>query len=186
MNQPQWCYKPVDVPNLLEIQKEFQTILPEIIDMNVRYKYFHVDRSDIESKVPAFVEFLTSINLLDRWNYVAIVATIGDEEFAIHVDAVDWTTRCYALNLPIINCHDSYTVWYDAEINLDPIPGDETTNRKLARFCNEETAKEIDRMPAETCAWINISIPHRPYTKHKELRAIVSARFLPEIHDYFI
>ena len=183
--QPTWCFKPVDIPNLATIQSEFQAILPELIVTEVQYKYFHIDRDRIESKVPSYVEFLKSIGLLDRWNYSALIVTTSDEEFPIHVDAMDWTSRCFALNLPIQNCDDSYTVWYDTKINPDPIPGDETSNRSLARICYHENAIEVCRMPASMPAWINISLPHRPVTEHNKLRAIISARFKPELHDYF-
>lgn len=182
---PNWCFKPVDVPNLSEIQSEFQAILTELISLDERYKYFHIDRARIESKVPSYAKFLKSIGLLDRWQYSAVIVTTGNDEFPIHVDALDWTERCYALNLPIQNCDDSYTIWYDAKVNTDPIPGDETSNRLLARFCHPENAIEIARMPASTSAWVNIALPHRPVTDHNKLRAIVSARFKPELHDYF-
>ena len=181
--QPTWCFKPIDIPNLSTIQSEFQSILSELISMEVQYKYFHIDRARIESKVPSYVEFLKSIGLLDRWIYSALVVTTNDAEFPIHVDATDWTSRCFALNLPIQNCDDSYTVWYDAKINPNPIPGDETSNRSLARICYDAT--EICRMPATTPAWVNISVPHRPVTEHNKLRAVISARFDPELHDYF-
>ena len=184
MNKPTWFYKPVEVPNLSLIQKEFQMILPKLIKSDEKYKYFHIDRSLIESEVPNYVNFLKSIGLLDRWVYSAIIATDG-EEFVIHVDSLDWTERCFALNLPIQNCDDSYTIWYDAKVNVDPVPGEEKSHRKLARMCHPGTEKEICRMPANTPAWINVAIPHRPYTQHNRLRAIISARFSPELHDYF-
>ena len=184
ISQPTWYFKPIDVPNLLAIQSEFQLILSELISLDEKTKYFHIDRDRIKSKVPSYITFLDSIGLLDRWNYSAIIATTGDE-FPIHVDALDWSARCFALNIPIQNCEGSDTVWYDAIIDSTPIPGEETSNRKLARLCDHETAIEICRMPATTPAWINISLPHRPVTTHSKLRAIVSARFKPEIHDYF-
>lgn len=185
ITQPSWYFKPINVPNLSLIQSEFQTILAELISMEERVKYFHIDRDRIESKVPNYVAFLDSIGLLDRWIYSALVVTTSDEEFPIHVDALDWTSRCFALNLPIQNCDDSDTVWYDAIIDADPIFGDITSNRKLARLCHHETATEVCRMPALTPAWVNISLPHRPVTRHSRLRAIISARFKPELHDYF-
>lgn len=182
--QPSWFFKPIDVPNLLSIQNEFQVILSELISMEEKYKYFHIDRARIESNVPSYAKFLENIGLLDRWIYSALIVTTSNEEFPVHVDAMDWNSRCYALNLPIQNCDDSYTVWYDAKINTDPVPGDETSNRKLARLCYDAT--EICRMPATMPAWINISIPHRPVTYHNKVRAIISARFDPELHDYFL
>jgi hypothetical protein len=44
---------------------------------------------------------------------------------------------------------------------------------------------EIDRFPASQPAWINTSIPHNPITLHNKPRAVISARFFPEVHELF-
>ena len=42
---------------------------------------------------------------------------------------------------------------------------------------------EIERLDASQPAWVNTSIPHRPVSTHTRPRAILSARFNPELHD---
>ena len=98
--------------------------------------------------------------------------------------SLEWQRCCFGLNIPILNCEDSWTVWYDAETDLSP-EFNEYDVRKSARRCLSENAVELCRMPASTPAWVNISIPHRPVTTHNKLRAVISARFMPELHDYF-
>jgi hypothetical protein len=185
ISKPTWFYKTVDVPNLELIQQQFQEIVLELISLDEPIKYFHIDRALIENRVPSYAKLIDSLGLLDRWAYSAIIATNG-EEFPIHVDAIEWDRRCYALNLPVMNCDDSYTIWYDAEIEQDPIDPNPANKRSLAKGCVPGTAIEVCRMPAATPAWVNIALPHRPYTCHAKLRVVVSARFSPELHDYFI
>ena len=182
LQQPTWYFKPIDVPELVNIQREVNEILPQLILPETELTFFYIKRELLENKVPSYVKMLTRLNLLDRWTYSAVVTTHGEKEFPIHVDALEWESRCYGLNLPILNCEDSYTVWYDATIIHTPTTYAEDP-RNSARFCELQTAKEVCRMPANTPAWVNNSIPHRPVTNHTNLRAIISARFSPEVHD---
>ena len=179
---PSWYYKPIVVDNLNLIQEEFKKILPKLINTNEEISFFYIKRNIIESNVPSYVKLITDLGLIDRWVYSAVIITEGGKKFPIHVDALDWKNRCFGLNLPIQNCHDSWTVWYDAKVDQTPKLSDE---RESARICIEKDAREVCRMPANTPAWTNNTIPHRPYTEHNELRVIVSARFSPELHDYF-
>lgn len=182
LKQPDWFFKSIDVPELVDIQYELTSILPTLILPATELTFFYIKRELIQDNVPSYVKLLDRLNVLDRWTYSAIVTTQGNQEFPIHVDALDWETRCYGLNLPILNCEDSYTVWYDAPIDQTPTTY-ESDPRNSARFCNVDSAVELCRMPATTPAWVNISIPHRPQTYHTNLRAIISARFSPEVHD---
>lgn len=180
--KPSWYFKPIDVPELPDIQSEIIKILPQLILPNEEFTFFYIKREQIEDSVPSYRAMLSRLNLLDRWTYSAVVTTQGEKEFPIHVDSLDWENRCYGLNLPILNCEDSYTVWYDAIATDTPSIYGENL-RASARFYDTKTAKEVCRMPATTSAWINNSIPHRPVTNHTEFRAIISARFSPEVHD---
>jgi hypothetical protein len=182
MNQPFWFYKEISVPELTDIQQEVGQILTTLINDNTEIEFFYIDRNLLETSVPSYTKFLNRLGILDRWKYSAIITTQGNKEFPIHVDALEWKDRCYGLNLPILNCEDSDTVWYDAEV-IDKMPTNEQDRRNVARLCIAETAKEVCRMPASTPAWINVSIPHRPESKHTNLRAVISARFTPEVHD---
>lgn len=182
LKQPSWFFKSIDVPELIDIQFELAGILPTLITPDTELTFFYVKRELIQNSVPSYVKLLDRLNVLDRWTYSAIVTTQGNQEFPIHVDSLEWESRCYGLNLPVLNCEDSYTVWYDATIIDAPTTYAEDP-RNSARFCDISTAKEVCRMTATTPAWVNNSIPHRPVTNHTNLRAIISARFSPEVHD---
>lgn len=185
--KPNWLFKPVSVDNLEAIQVELITILyKEIPNFDNDRPTFHVTlRENIEFFAPLYTKFIESFGILDRWTHSAIITTNADYKFPIHVDNLGWEERCYGLNLPLINCEESFTVFYDAIIDPRPMYGKEN-DAATARLIRKGTiATEIDRFPASQPAWVNTSIPHNPITLHNKPRAVISARFFPEVHELF-
>ena len=180
---PLWHYKLIDVPNLKDIQEEtYNVLLQEIPDFEIsRPQFKYVLREKIEPFAPLYTDFIKSLGILDLWHYSAFVTTNKNIKFPVHVDSLNWKTRCYGLNIPVINCDGTETVFYDAEID-----DDEYTERQnpinSARLAKKVIA-EIDRVSADQPLWINTRIPHCPESSHDKPRAIISARFRPEIHD---
>jgi hypothetical protein len=183
--RPTWCWKPFDdVPELLEIQKEFQHIQQLQFPGLNQNDFLYVDKDILEHHAPVYCEFLKRIKLYKRRSDTALISSYGSKPFPIHIDGEDWENRCFALNLPVYNCDQSYTVWYKG--TRSGLPGgytDPNDNRSDAILYDEATAVEIDRMPASTPAIVNISVPHRPVTLHGKLRYLVSTRFGPELFD---
>ena len=182
---PLWRYKPITVDNLEAIQAELLPIL------NREYPAFEtgkptfcfVLREKIEPFAPLYTKFIDSFGILDRWHYSAFITITADYNFPIHVDSLNWQSRCYGLNIPLINCEDTYTVFYDVEIESEDVFG-KSDPMNSSRIIKKDTiATEIDRMPASQPAWVNTSIPHTPVSLHNRPRAIISARFRPELHD---
>ena len=183
-SNPKWLYKLIEVDNLKEIQKEIIPIIyKKIPNFSISPPQFiNIMREEIEPFAPLYTDFIKKFSMIDRWSWCAIISTNLGVDFNIHVDSTEWEKRCYGLNLPIINCEGTYTVWYDAEIE-DPI-FDENDFRSVARIQKPNTvANEIGRLDTSKPAWINTSIPHRPESTHKRPRAIISARFDPELHE---
>jgi len=181
---PKWLYKTIEVNNLRAIQAEILPIVFKKIPnfMTDRPQFMHVMRDEIEPFAPRYTEFIKQHGVIEKWHWSAIITTDLGVDFDIHVDSTDWKTRCYGLNIPIINCEDSYTVWYDAEIEGKVY--DESDFRSVVRIQKPNTvANEVGRLDTSQPAWINTSIPHRPESTHKRPRAIISARFDPELHD---
>ena len=89
----------------------------------------------------------------------------------------------YGLNLPILNCKDSYTVWYNTK------DGAGMTNYKKRYpttpfYLEKDVYEEIGRVSSMQPAFINVSIPHRPEVHASVDRIAITTRFTPEIHDY--
>lgn len=187
LKKPTWLHKPISVDNLEAIQEEMLPILyREIPNFDTAEPTFcFVLRPKIEKFAPLYTKFLESFGLLNRWYYSAFVTTNGDHKFSIHVDSLEWKTRSYGLNLPLINCDGTYTVFYDAEIETKP-EYDANNPVNSARLIKKDTTgTEIFRFPASQPAWVNTTIPHAPVSTHTKPRAIISARFNPEVHELF-
>jgi len=182
---PEWRYRPITVDNLEAIQEELIPILHrEYPDFNTGKPTFcFVLREKIEPYAPLYSKFIESFGILDRWHYSAFITITADYNFPIHVDSLHWQSRCYGLNIPLINCEDTYTVFYDAEIETETFFEDTNPINSSRIIKKGAIATEIDRMPASQPAWVNISIPHTPVSLHNKPRAIISARFRPELHD---
>jgi hypothetical protein len=198
--QPTWLYKTIDIPNVNDIQKEFQMVLdcyPLEMAGVPGYDLIIGNKELIAQHCPLFVNLLKNLNLLDRWDYTAwSMSTIPGENIIIHTD-YDWRDRSFALNIPILNCHDSYTAWYKPrpgtgvkhlrqheELKDYPLPEKWQDHYPGQQWRAEDIEGEIDRMAASQPAFVNHSIPHRPVTYHNDTRILISTRFLPELFDY--
>jgi hypothetical protein len=197
--KPSWFYKPIQIDNLEEIQKELVPIIyNKIPNSDISFpKFIIVQRHEIQPVAPIYTNFIRSLGILDKWIYSAIISTNNNvPSFPIHIDSDKWLETCYGLNIPVLNCEESYTVWYNAEIEYNPNLLDLTlatynitqsrmskkqTSARMAK--NETSATEIARWHMKDPAWINVSIPHRPVSNHSKFRAVLSARFEPELHD---
>lgn len=181
---PKWLYKPIEVNNLAQIQKE---ILPIILKKIPNFifeppNFYRLLPEDIVPYAPNYIELIKTIGIYDRWLLSAVITTNRGIITPIHVDNKNWFKNCYGLNIPIVNCEGTYTVWYDTEIGNSLY--EEGDWRDTACSQKENTpATEIGRWEMSQPAWINVSIPHQAVSTHMKPRAIISARFDPEIHE---
>jgi hypothetical protein len=183
--QATWLYKKVNIPNLVTIQQELLAVSTTVIkDVdNLTPDFHYIPRTDIENLLPKTQKYLDQLGLLDRWKYLALITGNQGTSLPIHVDTIDWTTRSYGLNIPVLNCASSFTVFYRAEIDR-PTQDDPADPRASAFYCKEDTAVEIDRIEAINPCWVNICIPHCPIVNHQLPRILASLRFSPEVHDF--
>lgn len=187
--RPTWLYRPVTVENLAEVQQQCQAVFANhyaniFADGGLTFHY--LDRDLLKIEAPAYVEAIANLGLLDRWGTSVFVGTTGerhDIDSLVPIDTEDWLSRCYAFNMPVQNCDESWTVWYECSEWVDvPFVGD-SSNYKTAKVFKIESCREIDRWPASQPAWINVTTPHRPVSNHTKTRLLISTRFWPEVHD---
>jgi hypothetical protein len=189
ISKPTWLYKPINVDNLENIQKEFRYIhtaymsnLFKEVESNPDHLW-SIDKELIETHAPTFIELLTKLDLYHRWGFTAFSPTSSSHTQAMaHIDNIDWTARSYGLNLPIQNCQDSYTVFYKTEVEgtCGLMPWYENS----PCFLDNELIEELGRLPAAMPAFVNVTYPHRSLSEHKEFRLVITTRFFSEIHDY--
>jgi hypothetical protein len=189
--KPTWLYKLVVVDELIQIQQELLEIFNKHYSNSFNgrgFTFTNIDQDILRTEAPSYIKFLKHIKLYDRWRSSWISGTIGDlriKDSPLHVDSLDWESRCYALNIPILNCDESHTVWYDAKDCAEEHYSGEVEGIKTVEIYKPETSIEIGRLVASNPAWVNVSIPHRAENNNSELRLLCTTRFYPELHDYF-
>lgn len=115
--------------------------------------------------------------------YLAFISVTHDKVFPAHIDG----PVNVALNIPLINCDGTYTVWFDGKIGSNKINQyDYTIGNNGARSAiavDEDSLTEIGRIESNVPLWLNVSKIHRPVTTHKNFRVAASLRFDPEPLD---
>ena len=179
----EWCFKVVNVSDVPAITKEILDIcndqFPNMVDTPVmalpeREKNRFGEILLRES--PLYRDLLERLGIIDRLNkpFILVYNRHNNVRLPMHVDHTDWRERSYALNIPVLNCENSYTAFYDAPVDF--------TN---GTHTNYSPAIDVDPNIAETAPEIN-SIPHRPVVEHDQPRVVLTSRFTPELFDYSI
>ena len=193
---PDWLYRKCEITEdeLYNIRKE---LIPHLKDLcpgiaTLPPQLYSIKIEDLKKYSPTLCNFLQRLNLLDRWTFACFLLGNNNLEnkWKIHVDD-PLLNRCFALNIPLMYCRDTYTVWYDVkdrkksnEVKInsqldklsDAYPGPE--------YFTPDQCVEIGRLEASQCAFVNITVPHVPEINHNKLRINLSLRFWPELFDY--
>ena len=204
-----WFFKPVEIDDVGKIQQELLPLLkekaPDIDSKLIFSGYKHVTKNELISFSPTLIDLVKKLGVFDRLAYATFVIAASKRisskvPFNIHIDHSDWKKVSYALNIPVLNCENTYTVWYDTELDDDPkgyikvnsgIGPDEwvdeslSMNKMASPIIQKKgtVATEIARLHSINPAWVNISIPHAPVNTTNEPRVLISLRFVPELHD---
>jgi hypothetical protein len=133
---------------------------------------------------PVLIEELKNLDLHEKTlegMAVSFISVVADREFPAHVDV----KADIGLNIPLLNCDGTYTVWYDGQVMSGPGPdytlGSEEA--KNAKPGDPNSLIEIDRCHANRPLWINVNVLHRPVTTHNKFRVAASLRFFPAPMD---
>ena len=181
---PNWLFHQANLnfPKLSDIQKELLKLLVYTKNQTlVPYTSTFVDvpAQTVLERCPLLLEQLKNLNLLDKFFTMGFISVDADHIFPPHIDG-DVTD--IALNIPLLGCEGTYTVWYDGKITDNELPsyaiGSEIV--KIARVCDPRSAVEIDRCDSSIPHWINVNVFHRPETHHNQFRVAASLRFIPD------
>jgi hypothetical protein len=199
---PKWLFRKVQVDKdeLIIIQNNLKNFVYKTIGSTLKIptsfipSFFFIEPSVIENYSPAYASLLKKLNLYDRWVQSGLSFTLkkfNRKKSGVHIDHYDTNIRCFSFNIPLLNCHDSYTVFYRSKteclgkrFNIHQMYRWEDHKNSLS-IENEDTLEEIARHSANDCAFINVSVPHQSVTDHDEFRVVLTSRFSPELHDYF-
>lgn len=191
---PEWLHKPanIDPDRLPQIQEELLSLFE---DMKQSYLYSETTmgfttetvytKKELLHKIPILARELNRLKILKYFNIIGLFRLKpGLSELPIHIDDPSHTINI-ALNIPVIGCEDSYTVWYDAEIDYNagiPAYASDGKYDPGGRMIKGE-AKEISRVNCSFPSWVNIARPHQGVYTGTTERINASIRFTSGIYD---
>lgn len=184
---PDWLYKPA------KINQEFYKPIQKELQQVFYYKFKDIPAKEIKSQfvIPAPKEYivdncpflmqqLKEYNLFDHFLALAMIIVGPRDSYPIHVDTINEGFMSVGLNIPVLNCEDSYTAWYESEILYHESFDSHIIAAKgytTAIPCDNENFVEIERCNANSPNWINVVKPHNAVCNHTKLRVNSSLRF---------
>lgn len=176
--------KIINIPNQEEILKELVDNFPIYFGKldEVVAGFQGCDVNLIKQTCPKLCAFLAEKNLLHRWKGAGMSILKDNFVLPIHTDSY-MSAREYALNIPIINCQDSYMIWYDIIDKSKAIKKAYTNNGVLvvSDHYDPSNAIECERICSNSIMFVNIKTPHSGVNLNKEVRSMISLRFIPEL-----
>lgn len=185
---PDWLYQRanLNLDVLPEIKKELLQIF-EFSKQSCLVPYtstFMGLNADQVKNCPMLFQELDRLKLKETFEFLAFISVVSDQEFPAHVDGGDGDI---GLNIPLLNCSGTYTVWYNGNIKVagkkfpEHVIGAQIVEN--ARPGDPEGLVEIDRIEADIPYWINVNVLHCPVTTHNNFRVAASLRFAPDPLD---
>ena len=186
---PDWLYHEanLDFTALSAIQKELLKLLVITKKLSlVPYTstYMEINNNGwVDQYCPTLCKEFQRLKLQGSLKVLAFISVVTDKHFPAHVDGESEV----ALNIPLINCDGTYTVWYDGHLESkefdDYLIGADSARTAIQGEAN--SLVEIDRCEANVPRWINVNVLHRPETTHNKFRVAASFRFDPEPLDNY-
>jgi hypothetical protein len=198
-NVPDFLYKPaaIDLDKLPKIKKEGLTLfynLQKYYQSKKKFYYivdFKKQHGNIKDSCPVLSSELERLKLLDLFYSILFVQKLSSHSvMPIHRDADHNNEFVYnhlGLNIPIMGCENSFTVFYDGVLDDPNKEQDDSTfgneSVKLGgKFIKPETAIEIDRITSDMPLWLNTYAFHAGQTFNQKPRLLMSLRFYDLSH----
>lgn len=188
--------KYIDIPNWKDLQ---QQIIEFKYASNVDSLWWMYTPKEIEKYLPDVYNTFSDMGLQIRQlilfdnlpNNLTETDTMKSECMFIHTDREDDPESqydnvpvltdfvpSYAINIPLENCKDSLTFWY--ELNN---PNEEDVYYKFydCGGHRHDNCKEVFRLELDKPAVLKIDSPHAVYNPHNELRTVATIRFYNDL-----
>jgi hypothetical protein len=196
----------IDIPNWRSLQSQIIEFRKKNFPTNgwVWYCYFE---DQVKEEIPELLETFEKMGLKMRqmilFDNLPNDLTIKDHDdplsVFIHTDSedkedtvgiphppeVEFSTDfkpTYALNIPLENCEESLTMWYEFIRDNDRdcyYPHVDCGGHK------HDAVREVFRFELNKPAVIDVSVPHGVYNPHKERRTVATFRFYNDINYLF-
>jgi len=173
-----WYYSYVDIPNLAAITQELINLKLSIKDKTQYNQYYsNISAIAAHSTCPMLMRYLWSMGLSFKFSRLLYSENMTNGS-PPHVDTYDPTFCMYSLNIPLLECDDSYTAWFSTDNNnlsqKTPAAG------MYATINENDTLTEICRVESNRPLLANTTILHRGITQNPK-RTLVGLRFNPEL-----
>ena len=121
---PNWMYHKanLDTVKFSIIQKELLKLFlitkkENLVPYTSTFVEIH-DKELMRETCTIMMQEFTRLNLYNNFFVISFISVESNREFPPHVDVgVD-----IALNIPLINCEGTYTVWYDGQLKDQGLP----------------------------------------------------------------
>jgi len=190
---PDWLYRPANIDSLL-----YSSIKKELLQVfNYKFKQTPFNKIQSQFTIPANIEYvkqtcptlmkqLKMYGLDTELRMLAFIIVSPGGDYPIHVDTLNPGQMSLGLNIPVLNCNDSYTAWYDTEILYHEFFESSLLDNSVpstALPCDLTNAVEIARCSANSPHWVNVLKPHAAICNHNKLRVNSSLRFDKKIFE---
>jgi hypothetical protein len=173
-------YKIINIPELDKISHEVDVALGQLVtgapDLKEVYTFNIINTTQLLDLAPSLAKWLDAVGLRYNLLYAGLPCTAPHSNGSIHTDG-----KCTeSINLPVYNCNDGYSVWYDA-IQIGGIA--ESTSGKSTNQAAEYVpyshagAVELARISNKHPIWFNTAVPHRGVNFSGRPRIILTLRF---------
>jgi hypothetical protein len=174
---------PVPVDNAEELSRSIFRFIPKRIWTDS--VLFPVDRDEL-------FKHTTILPVLEKYNWtnsiegISVVVVPGKKILPIHHD---WGTLTHSFNIPIINCANTWTIWYRIdEDQKDLQPGqyqlyneDTGTTVEYTYYeYNDARCTEIERLEVTTPHLLNVRQPHSVWNPTTGTRLMLAIRLAPD------
>ncbi len=170
-------YKQMGINDLNQLQQQVLNIIDtsDWETWNLSYKW-----SDQLFQNNILIKNLRQYNWHNKVKSIGIFALTPDSDFPIHHDS---TGDKYSLNIPIQNCNNTYTLFYESEIppseqyRYDPVKN----HRQSYWQYDSSRCKEIARIEMSRPHLIDVSGPHNVINPTNKTRIIMLVRLSTDI-----
>lgn len=171
-------YKFVNIDNLEQLQKEVLDTIGTLNESDINLKMSYA-WSEILSKNITLNKALYKLKLHKKIKHIGIITLPPDADFVIHHDStLDSTGHKLSLNIPIANCNNTYTIFYESiETPVEQYCNDFiTTNCQSYWQYDPSSCTEIARIEMNQPCLIDVSVPHNAINPTNKLRVLMLVR----------
>jgi hypothetical protein len=176
-----WFYSYVNIPNLDIVKKElldlYATDHSNFSTWQTNPHYYHISAKNGLPLCPEINRFLQSAGLAGRLVAFFYSRNLASGEPYAHVDSYNPMLFSENLNIPLIECSNSYTVWYSTDrAELEEIKVDGRLPGHVPAYTPLEGLIEIKRVEVVRPMIVNTTILHKGEAQ-TDTRTICGLRF---------